>query len=194
MSFVTRGLGVGALVTAGLGFGFSAPPPPPPPPPPAPVYQNIGGGSSGGGSGGGGLPYDIFEDGELDPLEDIFRFDLGEDDVALADVADDVDEEPVVAPAPSPQPQPPARASKPRKRAGPSGMVRAAKVAIGAGMVYQGVKGGRTTLKAARSGDLVGVVKGLSKFTALRKMLGSGAKSVLDGLFPDEDDDDDRRK
>lgn len=54
MSLVTLGLGVGALVTGGLGGSLGAPPPPPPPlPHVANVYPVAGGG------GGSPLPGDI---------------------------------------------------------------------------------------------------------------------------------------
>jgi hypothetical protein len=45
MSLVTRGLGIGALVTGGLGIGVAAPPPPPPAPA-APIIRHAGGGGS----------------------------------------------------------------------------------------------------------------------------------------------------
>jgi hypothetical protein len=46
MSLVTFGLGVGALVTGGLGGALG--PAPPPPPAPVPIVQSVGGGGTGG--------------------------------------------------------------------------------------------------------------------------------------------------
>ena len=49
-------------------------------------------------------------------------------------------------------------------------------------MLYHGAKGARSAYKAFSDGDPVGMLKSLAKVTTIRKLLGGGVSSVLDGL------------